>query len=226
MSLATVSSLQPFPVTPLVNFGDVLALLPNIPPSRIRMVPTPGTATAADVVRIHAQEKRRYELYSGILVEKAMGAYESLLAFEIAILLGSYVKAHDLGACLGEAGMLELLPGQVRIPDLSFISWAQLPNRIFPSAPTPTLHPDLAIEVLSDSNSDSEMENKLHEYFASGTRLVWYIDARRREATVYRSPTQFKIVTVNESLDGEDILPGFQLQLSEIFRIPRRAGNE
>ena len=84
---------------------------------------------------------------------------------------------------------------------------------------TAVLFPDLAIEVLSKSNTPAEMERKRREYFASGARLVWAIDPRSRKATVYTSPDHGTDVT--DTLDGPDILPGFSLSLPWLFEGPK-----
>src|SRR4029077_4728913 len=86
----------------------------------------PGTATERDVIRIRDRERRLFELIDGVLVEKVMGYWESVLAIELARLLGNFVRRRQVGALAGEAAILRLAPGLVRIPDLSFISRARL----------------------------------------------------------------------------------------------------
>jgi Uma2 family endonuclease len=194
-----------------------LAHLGGIAPERIRMVPPPGTATEKDVTELDDHADRLCELIDGVLVEKTMGYKESILAIEIARLLGNFVDTHDLGVVLGEAGTLRVLPNQVRIPDVCFISWKRFPNRQLPPEPIPDLAPDLAIEVLSKSNTEQEMERKLRDYFAAGVRLVWYIDPRTRSAKSYTGENQCVEVSESQSLSGGDVLPGFELPLGELF---------
>lgn len=205
------------------SYNDVLISVGQVPPSRIVDHPPPGTATEADVLRLHAEDKRLCELINGVLVEKAVGAYESLLAIHIAFLLQKFVESHDLGVVLGADGMLRLSPGRVRIPDVCFIAWQQLPGRMFPREPIPSLHPDLAVEVLSESNTKAEMHSKLHDYFNSGTRLVWYLDSSTQVMEVFTSPVQRSEVGIEGVLDGGTVLPGLQLPLATIFRVPRAA---
>lgn len=205
----------------LATFADVVASVGQVAHDRVRRDPAPGLATEADVLRVYAQEKRLCELIDGVLVEKAVGAYESLLAVRIAALLQSFVDRHDLGVVLGEAGMLKLAPGLVRIPDVCFIAWGQLPGKVFPRQAIPTLHPDLAVEVLSEGNTRAEMHRKLHDYFKAGAQLVWYLDPQRREMAVYTGPTELRVVTESGVLDGGALLPGFQLPLAEVFRVPQ-----
>jgi Uma2 family endonuclease len=146
-----------------------------------------------------------------------MGYVESFLAIEIAYRLMTFLATHDLGIVLGEAGTLKILPHQVRVPDICFISWDRFPNRQLPREPIPALAPDLAIEVLSEGNTPQEMQRKLHDYFTAGVRLVWYIDPRTRSAKSYTAEDQCVEVAEAQALSGGEVLPGFQLSLSELF---------
>jgi Uma2 family endonuclease len=197
--------------------ADLQDHLGGIPLARIRMVPPPGMATVRDVVEAQARTDRICELVDGVLVEKAMGLYESLVAGIVIRLLGDYAESNDLGIVLGEAGTMKILPDQVRIPDVSFIGWSHFPDRVVPREPIPELVPDLAVEVLSKSNTPGEMERKLRDYFSAGVRLVWYIDPDTRAATAFTSPTQSVSIAEHQALSGGDVLPGFELKLSEVF---------
>ena len=143
-----------------LTLADVLQQLGGISPRRIRFRPAPGTATEDDVIKIHDREHRLFELIDGVLVEKVMGYWESVLAIELARLLGNFVRRRKSGTLAGEAGMLRLSPGLVRIPDLSFISRARLAHHRRARAPILPLAPDLAIEVLSEGNTPREMAQK------------------------------------------------------------------
>ena len=102
----------PFPTEwTLANLQEHLG---GIPLDRIRAWPPPGTATKDDVEAIHAHTKRACELIDGVLVEKTVGFYESLIAARLIALLADYLKAHPIGVVAGEAGFVELLPTQVR----------------------------------------------------------------------------------------------------------------
>jgi Uma2 family endonuclease len=113
---------------------------------------------------------------------------------------------------------MRLMPGLVRIPDVAFVSWEQLPKKYYPTEPIPDLAPRLAIEILSKSNTKSEMDLKLRDYFINGVRLVWFIDPDRRTAKVYTAPDEVRELSEEESLDGGDVLPGFSLALADLFR--------
>jgi Uma2 family endonuclease len=200
-----------------LTLADVLQQLGGISPRRIRFRPAPGTATEDDVIKIHDRERRLFELIDGVLVEKVMGYWESVLAIELARLLGNFIRHRKLGTLAGEAGMLRLSPGLVRIPDLSFISRARLAHHRRARAPILPLAPDLAIEVLSEGNTPREMARKVREYFDSGCRLVWIVDPRTRTVAVYTSLAKPIILTEKQTLTGGEVLSGFRLPLRKLF---------
>ena len=112
--------------------ADLLELFGPMPAGRIRTDPPPGTATEQDVIDIEARESRLCELVDGVLVEKTVGYYESYLAVQLGYFLAGFVRRHHLGVVAGEAGMMRLSAGLVRIPDVSFVSWDQLPGHRVP----------------------------------------------------------------------------------------------
>ena len=201
--------------------ADLVERFGAIPLSRIRHDPVPGTASERDVIEIHDREDRLYELIDGVLLEKTVGTYESYLAMLLGQFLGSYVRQNDLGIVLGADGMMRLAPGLVRIPDVSFISWGRLPGRKIPRDPIASLSPDLAVEVISKSNTPEEMERKLSDYFDAAVRQVWYVyHAPRREIRVYKAPGDFAVLSGRQVLEGGDLLPGFRLELERFFADP------
>lgn len=200
-----------------VTFADLLERFGPIPAARIRSDPPPGTASEQDVVALEAREKRLFELVDGVLVEKTMGFYESYLALHLARFLLTFVEQHDLGIVAGAAGMLRLTPGLVRIPDVSFVSWARLPQRQVPQQPVPDLVPDLVVEVLSAGNTAREMDQKLQEYFTTGVRLVWYVLPERQEVHSYTAPDQREVITADDHLHGAEVLPGLSLPIRRLF---------
>jgi Uma2 family endonuclease len=209
----TVSSILPAGWT----IADVLAQLGGVPTHRIPAVPPLGMATEKDVLEAKSRCGRICELVDGVLVEKTMGYYESLLAMLIGRLLGDFVEKHNLGIVLGPDGTLKILPDQVRIPDVCVILWERFPGRQLPREPIPAVAPDLAVEVLSEGNTPGEMERKKLDYFRAGVRLLWYLDAKARTVQVYTGPDQCAVVGEDGLLEGADVLPGFRLPLAEIF---------
>jgi Uma2 family endonuclease len=199
--------------------ADLQERIGHVPQERIRLDVPPGTATVRDVIRIEAKENRLCELVDGVLVEKPMGAAESLVAGEIFAHVRHFVLTHKLGIALGADGTLKLLPRQVRIPDVSFIPKSQLPGGFMPLIAVPEFVPDLAVEVLSESNTRAEMERKLREYFFAGTRLVWYVDVPSRTIDVFTAPDQVTHLGPNDTLDGGVVLPGFSVPIAAFFEL-------
>ena|SRR5208337_1725844 len=115
--------------------------------------------------------------------------------------------------------------GQVDISDAAFTSWGRLPGRERPGKPIPDLAPDLAVEILSKSNTKAEMKRKLAEYFQAGTRRVWLVDPRKRTVRVHTSPDQSVLLEEGDTLLAGDILPGFRLVSTDLFPTPRRSEN-
>jgi len=201
----------------LISVQDLIDELGGIAPERIRLRPLPGTAREQDVVQVHDHENRLCELVDGVLVEKAMGSIESLLATALAHQISTFIDETNLGVVLGADAMLRLAPGLVRMPDVSYIAWDKIPGGEFPEEPITGLVPDLAVEVLSVSNTPGEMERKVQEYFAAGVQLVWLIDPKARIAVVYTGPHESRRLRSNQTLDGDPVLPGFKLPLRQLF---------
>jgi Uma2 family endonuclease len=195
-----------------------------IPAERIFLVPRPGTAREEDVVHMHDRYGRFCELVDGVLVEKPMGIKESLLAAFLIHQIAKFLDEHDLGLVLAPDGFMRLTPGLVRAPDVSVLLWERLPEGQLPDAAIGPFAPDLAIEILSPSNTRREMKRKRQEYFTHGTRLVWEVDERNQTVDVYTSPSEPRVLSLGETLDGGDVLPGFQLPVDKLFSQRRKPG--
>lgn len=218
----TIHTAPPLPESPghaaaEETLADLVERLGGIPLTRIRLHPPVGTAVERDLLGDGGNQKVLCELVDGVLVEKAMGYFESNLAAVLIGFLREHLKSTDAGIVLGEAGALRLLPGLVRIPDVSFLSWQRFPGRKLPRQPIPDLVPDLAVEILSEGNTAVEMERKLREYFTAGVRLVWYVQPETRTVRVYTSTTSSTPVGDNGTLDGGDVLPGLRISVREWF---------
>ncbi len=216
MSRATIAPPKP------LTMADWWKRLGKVPPERIWFDPAPGTATVDDVVRIEDKYNRLCELVDGTLVEKAVGFEESRVALQLGHLINLYLDENDRGICVGEGGMMQIAPGLVRIPDVSFISWDRIPGGESPREPVPDLAPDLAVEVLSEGNTTAEMRRKVGEYFEAGARVVWLIDPRKHTARVSTSPTRWVTIDADQSLDGGDLLPAFSVRLGDLLDHGRR----
>lgn len=207
------------------HLNDLLARFADYPPERVRLRPAPGTATKQDVLDIDRTEGKLCELIDGVLVEKAVGFKESFLASWLGRRMGNFAEQHNLGIVLGADGTVELFPDQVRIPDVAFYSWDRLPGRQIPDEPIPELHPDLAVEVLSKTNTRGEMFAKRKDYFFAGVRLVWFVDRRARTVEVYTGVHQVTTLTDAHTLTGGDVLPGFALPVADLFNAGQLPGS-
>ena len=210
----------PAPFTPPRRFdngADWLRALGDVPIARVLFDPWPGTATEADLLRLVERDKRLCELIDGTLVEKPAGTWESLIAIRLAARLVLHADQHDLAGVFGPNVTLRMKSsGRIRLPDVAFVSRERMPRT---REPVPTLAPDLAVEVLSEANTPAEMDQKLREYFASGTRLAWIIDPASRTVAVYHGPgNPARVLTEADTLDGDPAVPGFSMPVAELFR--------
>jgi Uma2 family endonuclease len=212
------------PLADVDNFAELLDRLGNVPLERIRMHPTPGTATEADVLRLlEAPRKRICELIDGVLVEKPVGFRESTIAGIIIQHIWNYLDKDDLGVAFSPDAPIRIQTGRVRFPDTGFISWKRFPNEELPDDKISKVMANLAVEVLSESNTEKEMELKLDDYFASGVELVWIVDPKTETVAVYISRQNPSVLDITNVLDGGHVLPGFKLPIKKLFaRIHRR----
>jgi Uma2 family endonuclease len=104
----------------------------------------------------------------------------------------------------------------LRSPDVSFVARGRFPQETVPVGFI-EFAPDLAAEVLSPDDRRRDVLEKVGEYLDAGTRLVWVVDPESRTAAVYRSLTDVRHLAGNDSLEGEEVVPGFSCRLEEIF---------
>lgn len=161
----------------------------------------------------------RLELIRGEVkrMSPTVGAH-GILCAELAAVLRNFVKANNLGRVFGaEAGFLvERDPDSVLGIDAAFVTAERMKlvkslDKFLPFAP------DLAVEVLSKGNTKAEINNKIALYFAAGSRQVWVVNPKRRTVAAYNSPFDVRILGERDTLEGGDELPGFKLELSELF---------
>lgn len=99
-------------------------------------------------------------------------------------------------------------------PDIAFLSNGRIPEDRRKASPVP---PDLAVEVVSPSDALDSVEEKAFAYLEAGTRMVWVLKPISRTVTVYRSRTDIKLLTCNDTLAGEDVVEGFSCQVAQLF---------
>ena len=181
--------------------------------------PTTTLLTADDLL-VMPDDGYRYELVKGELIRLPISSHQSSrIAIRIANRLGPFVETHALGNIAGADGAYILIsdPYTVRIPDVSFVRAERLPpddawEKFL------ELAPDLAVEVVSPSDSANDVHEKVLEYLDAGVRLVWVVHPLRRTVTVYTPDRTARVLSEGDTLDGGDVLPGFTLAISDVFR--------
>jgi len=161
----------------------------------------------------------KHEIEAGrLLSEPAPGARHGYSAIRMAYLLEAHVERHGLGVVLGnDTGfVLARSPDTVRGPDVSFVAREKLGGRRLPVGPFPGA-PDLAVEILSPSNTPASIRAKVADYLAAGTRLVWVVDPAARRVTAYRSLLAPRTLDETHTLDGEEVVPGFSSGIDQLF---------
>ncbi len=175
-------------------------------------------ATIEDVAAL-PDDGCRYDLIRGKLIRMSpAGGRYSEIAGTIAWLVGNAVLPERLGRVYtAEPGfVLARGPDVLLSPDVAFVSTDRMPpdeERIsFMELP-----PDLAVEVLSPSESLRATREKVDAYLEGGVRAVWVVDPVRRSVTVHMAEGDVEILSEDDTLDGGDVLPGFSVSVSQIF---------
>lgn len=165
------------------------------------------------------------ELVRGELrVTPPAGGPHGAVAANLIGMLWAHVKAHGLGRVFGDSTGYELveLPRTVRVPDASFVRADRLPsNGVAPGLLR--LAPDLAVEVLSPSETASDLEGKLHDYLESATAVIWVADPARRTVMVVPADSPVRWLHEADMLDGGTVVRGFTCPVSDIFEGIARA---
>lgn len=183
------------------------------------MTSTPTRLMTADEFFCMPDDGKLYELVDGKLEEVgAASPRSSAVAALIVTLINVFVLRHKLGVVGGADWGTKLFsnPDTVRAPDVCFVRRERLPGGRVPVRFQDGV-PDLLVEVLSPSDRYRKVARKVREYLAAGARLVWIIDPEERSAVVYRADGSQTDYDADGILDGEDVLPGFTLNLAEIW---------
>lgn len=163
---------------------------------------------------------QHYEIVNGELVDMGnSGALHGYIAIILSSALFAVVMAQKLGALFDSSTAFKMKNGNKRSPDISFFAKERLQE--LDDLPTGFLDgaPDLAIEILSPTNTIEEIDSKLAEYFENGARLVWVINPNQHHVLVYRSAQEpDRLLKSADSLDGEDVVPEFTLPVADLFQ--------
>jgi Uma2 family endonuclease len=136
----------------------------------------------------------------------------------LTIRLGTHVLEHGLGELINSDSVIVISqePATVRMADLSFVSAARMVelgdlDRFARAVP------DLAVEVLSPSDSWRGVLAKAAAWLEAGVRLVWIVDPATKKVFIESPAAPPRVLTVDDVLDGGEILPEFKMSLREIF---------
>ena len=174
--------------------------------------------TADDLLRL-PDDGQRHELVRGELRTMPPAGYEhGWSTGKLDRSLGNFVEAHGLGDVVpGDVGFrLRTDPDTVRAPDVAFVS-AERVRAIGRVASYWPGAPDLVVEVISPNDLYTEVEDKVAEWLEHGARLVFVVNPRRRTVAVHRPDRPLRVLTLEDTLDGEDVVPGWTLPLRELF---------
>jgi Uma2 family endonuclease len=174
--------------------------------------------TADELLRL-PHDGRRYELIKGELREMVPASPKhGRIANTIAFLLTEHARQHDLGVVYAaETGFkLQENPDTVRAADAAFVAKSRIPSEGEPEGYW-AIAPDLVVEVVSPTDSAPAVQSKVTDWLAAGCRLVWVIYPDTQTVTEYRSLTEVRVLTADQTLEGGDVLPRFACGVSEIF---------
>jgi len=158
-----------------------------------------------------------YEVVDGQPEEKAMaGARHGRVVMRLGARLEMHVEQHGLGDIYSPDTTFQIGRNE-RLPDLAFVSAARIPDSGEPEGIWP-MAPDLAIEVISPNDLWERVQSKVQEYFAAGVRQVWLVSWQQRTVSIYDSSTHVTILTEDDTLTSEALLPGFRCRVSDIFQ--------
>jgi len=180
---------------------------------------TTATQITAEQLFRMPNDGYRYELLAGELKKMPPAGWEhGACGGDLHVILGHYVLEHKLGLIFfADTGfLLARDPDTVRAPDIAFIRRERLPAAPPEDAFCPGA-PDLAVEVVSPGDTLREVDEKVQAWLAAGAAMVWVVNPKWRNVTVYRSGTDIKVFTENEELEGGEVVPGFRCHVGDIF---------
>lgn len=186
----------------------------------MKAMPAKTRLTADDLWRMGEADVRR-ELVDGEVIEMTpAGGIHGKVTGQVYRRLADHVDVHRSGeVVVGDVGFVLPLPSdpeRVRAPDVAFVSMGRLPDGRLPQGFLRGA-PDLAVEVLSPSDNPVEVQQKVRDYLEAGARLVWVVAPRARTVTIYRPDGSARLIREPELLDGEDVLPGLAIALTDLL---------
>lgn len=172
--------------------------------------------TAEELIRL-PRGRRRYELVKGeLLTMSPAGEEHGAVTINLTLPLAQHVKANNLGVVYGaETGFkLESNPDTVLAPDIAFIRREHLGTL---SKGYRSGAPDLAVEVISPDESKNKVQKKVERWLQRGALAVWIVDPQTRTVAVHQLDRDARLLTEEDELTGDDVVPDFAFPVSEIF---------
>jgi len=160
------------------------------------------------------QDGRKWELVGGEAREVPAGHEHDILVINIGAMLKPFARGR--GFVSGSSAGFRMASGNVRAPDVSYMSKERLPNGL-PAKSFENRAPDLAIEIISPSEEPDEMAQKVAEYFGAGARQVWHLFPGIKQVIVYTSPFDTALYKPEDEIEAGDLLPGFSCRVDELF---------
>ena len=161
----------------------------------------------------------RYELVDGELVDMDGKPRHGTVTGEIYLLLRGHIGPNNLPFDVGVNTGFQMDPFTLRFPDVHVTSWERMAGYDEGAPGWPAFAPDVAIEVVSASNTPAELARKAGEYFANGTRAMWVADPGPRTVAVRRPDATEQVVGIGDILSGEPEIPGFSCPVADIFAV-------
>ena len=181
-------------------------------PESMQDISAPDTMTLEEFLE---NDLEGYEYVKGELVAMPPATMiHGEISINIIRYLDAYVHEHQLGR-LYTAETTFQLDDRVVKPDIAFVSTDRLPENREKASPVP---PDLAVEVVSPSDKHYDVPEKALAYLKAGTRLVWVIEPGAKTVMVYRSETDFSLLKSEDTLTGENVVPGFACPAAQLFK--------
>ena len=174
-----------------------------------------GPATLDDLLQC-PEDGRKYELVDGEIVVSPAGFHHAELVVKIACIIATFLEASPIGRVLGDNLGISFPNGNLRSPDVTFVSNEKLPAGESPEGFGKFI-PDLAVEVLSPHDSLRHIGQKIGEFLECGVPLVWLVDPGRQTVTAYRSLSQTEQFSSADIISAEPVLPGFSCPVSRFF---------
>jgi len=184
-----------------------------------RTTSTEGQITDEDLMRL-PRDGRKWELVNGRLQEVPTSAKHDQIVIWLGRVIGPYADDHGI-LTASQAGF-RMSNRNVRCPDFGFTRYDRFPNGEVPDGFV-EFAPDLAVEIISPSEEPADMARKVAEYFASGARQVWHMFPETQTIKVFRSPADVATYQPDDTLDLNDLLPGFRRRVAELFGKPGAA---